>query len=525
MNIIAVIDPPPLSTWCVELLTLLVDHPDITLTRLVINNCDPHTGARAPMSAAPQRWLRQILDNPRFTHTCCVPAELPTTLAALLMADTGADLTTNTLLLQLGAGVSQQTALVGSCEWHFAIDSLPERALQALSRRDPVFDIHLWQRTASTKKWELIANHALPMQTYSESDVVHAVHAALPAFCITRLNWLSAGKALSSQDALLPKPNAESTSPDLARWEHDRYDQPASQPPTWQTLLKCLYHQGLARANNWLFREQWQLAVAPTAHTSLKTPFSQYKKILPPQNYHWADPHIIEHAGQQHVFFEELRFGDLTAHICHITVDEWGIHSKPSVVLQTEHHLSYPFVFKHAGEIFMLPECAATGAVTLYQATEFPHKWMPLIDLLENIDAVDSTLHFCAGRWWLFTNRMSHPTVDERDELWLYYASELITNNWHSHPLNPIVTGVDNARMGGALFMDDGELYRPSQYGGVRYGRGVNLNRIDCLTEHDYQETTIQRHHPTPQMAHVGAHTFSRTSQFTVIDRVVSKRR
>lgn len=45
------------------------------------------------------------------------------------------------------------------------------------------------------------------------------------------------------------------------------------------------------------------------------------------------------------------------------------------VVLTEDWHLSYPFVFEHEGDIFMMPEGSRSGQLKLYRAVDFPNEW------------------------------------------------------------------------------------------------------------------------------------------------------
>jgi len=84
--------------------------------------------------------------------------------------------------------------------WMPDLKALQTRALQALSARDPFFCISLLERSTtglnqdeSSESWDAIAVHTLPLQTFSISDLIVAVHACLPQLFLTQLNWLSQG--------------------------------------------------------------------------------------------------------------------------------------------------------------------------------------------------------------------------------------------------------------------------------------------------------------------------------------------
>ncbi len=103
-------------------------------------------------------------------------------------------------------------------------------------------------------------------------------------------------------------------------------------------------------------------------------------------------------------------------------------------------------------------------------------------------------------------------------ELFLFSTDDIFSGKWESHPCNPIVSDVRNARPAGKIFMEDGILYRPSQDCSLRYGRGFNINRIINLSETQYLEEKIVEVTPSWDKRLKGAHTFNSDGDFTVID-------
>jgi len=288
--------------------------------------------------------------------------------------------------------------------------------------------------------------------------------------------------------------------------------------------LRLLFVQSLQRIRDRLENDQWQLAFAledNAVNTSDNEPalrqISDYQALTPPQGHMWADPHVVPRDGDLHVFFEDLEFQEKKGRIATAKLTANGF---VDCVLDEPHHLSYPFVFTHDEVDYMIPETASQRTVSLYKARNFPYEWEHHINLLEDIDAADSTLLQHDGWWWLFTNSMSHPSVDERDELMIYFSRDLLSSEWQAHPLSPTVTGVDRARMAGRLFLHAGQLYRPVQYGAVRYGYGHGLARIDVLSTTDYRETLVSRCTPAARSPWTGSHTFTRTNGVTLVDRL-----
>ncbi len=251
----------------------------------------------------------------------------------------------------------------------------------------------------------------------------------------------------------------------------------------------------------------------------------RYKTLTPPKDRFWADPHIIHRNNKYYIYFEELPFATNKGHISLIEMSEDGTHSEPVAVLVKPYHLSYPFVFEHEGDTWMIPESGENKTVELYRCTQFPDQWEWVMNLMDGVCAVDATLHYHQGLWWMFTNIAAHPSLDNWDELHLFYAKDFRTNEWTPHTLNPVVSDVKNARPAGKLFIENGKLYRPSQNCSHRYGYGFNLSEIVELSTTNYQERVISRVTPDWDKHVVATHTYNKTGDLCMMDAMRVRRR
>lgn len=252
--------------------------------------------------------------------------------------------------------------------------------------------------------------------------------------------------------------------------------------------------------------------------------FGNYKKIIPPKDRFWSDPHVIQKNGNYYVFVEEFTYDTKKGHISVIVVDQQGNPSDPVRVLEKEYHLSYPYVFRWKDKVYLIPESADNRSIDLYECLEFPVRWTHKIKLMQNIKAVDTTVLFAQGKWWLFTgvaeNEASFPEV----ELFLFFSDNLFTSEWTSHPKNPIVSDLRSARPAGRIFARDGKLFRPSQNCSKSYGYGFNLNEILVLSETDYEEKTVVSVIPWDKSIRA-THTYSVEGKFTIIDAFTKRRK
>ncbi|MEM8943492.1 MAG: hypothetical protein AAGC91_15175, partial [Pseudomonadota bacterium] len=265
-----------------------------------------------------------------------------------------------------------------------------------------------------------------------------------------------------------------------------------------------------------LYENQWILMYG--TGSSLDFEPASFQSIIPPKDRFWADPFVFSRRGKDYVFFEELVYREGTGHISVAEIDQAGMRSQPVTILSEPHHLSYPFLFEHAGELYMLAEAIEKRVVPLYRCEHFPEKWVLERNLLEDLSAVDPTLFFHRGLWYLFVNVAENPGSSEWDELFLYVSDDPIRGNWAPHPCNPVVSDVRLARPAGRILEIDGDLYRPSQDCSHHYGYGLNLNRIVRLDPEHYAEELVRKIEPRWDPKTKAVHTLSMAGNLTVID-------
>lgn len=218
-------------------------------------------------------------------------------------------------------------------------------------------------------------------------------------------------------------------------------------------------------------------------------------KRFTPQNlvrtrYHqitgYADPFLFEHDGWLYLFYEEERL-KAKAPICAKRTKDLKKWEHLGVVLQEKHHLSYPNVFEHEGEIYMLPETRECDAVILYKAVEFPLRWEKHKTLVEGDKFADSCVLFHEGKWYLFTTAW----YGEKNGLRIF-VSDNLKGEYAEHPMSPITDDIALSRCGGAVFHYDGKLYRPAQDCANYYGENLRVYEIAELSPTSYKESLVK---------------------------------
>lgn len=270
-------------------------------------------------------------------------------------------------------------------------------------------------------------------------------------------------------------------------------------------------------------REQWELLF--DLNQRAEKDISTFRKISPPSDRFWADPHVIEKESGYYIFIEEYLYRTRRGHISVMEMDSSGNYKEPIPVLQKDYHLSFPSVFEWMGQYYMIPESSENRTIDLYECIKFPDRWQLKLTLMRDVKAVDTTVLHWQGKWWLFTAIAEQEAAAPQVELFLFYSNELFTDRWHAHPMNPIVSDIKRARAAGRIFPKDGRLVRPSQLCSSTYGYGFDLNEITVISEAEYCERTLISVRPDPMKGIIATHTYANLGGLTVIDALTHRPR
>jgi hypothetical protein len=250
-------------------------------------------------------------------------------------------------------------------------------------------------------------------------------------------------------------------------------------------------------------------------------PESAFVKVGKPFLRSHADPFLLDRDGRGHVFFEEYDNRLDKGRIATFSIGPDLRCTEPTVALEQPYHMSYPFVFEDGGALYMIPETTHNRTVDLYACERFPDGWRLRKRLLYGLDAADTNLLVHDGRYWLFTS-VRDPGRRGR-YLCIFFARELCAERWTPHPVNrrrlyeeaPNTSG----RGAGGFFRREGALIRPAQRNPDYYGQSIVLNRIDRLTEEEFQETPVGTvTAPARSGRKTGTHHVSLSDRFVVMD-------
>jgi hypothetical protein len=240
-------------------------------------------------------------------------------------------------------------------------------------------------------------------------------------------------------------------------------------------------------------------------------------KIPNPDNRFLADPFILKEGPVHYCFVEDFDFNLNRGCISVFEISSEG-HRFIGEALKENFHLSYPFIFKNNGQLYMCPETHEINEIRIYKCKNFPLEWELEKTIMKNISAVDTSIFFKENQWWLLTNICSAKMNDFTNELHIYSSDHFLKNNWIPHKNNPVVIDTLKGRNGG-LIIDDLDIYRVFQSQGFnKYGESIGLAKISKLTKTYYREDDKFKIKPNFFSNIEGTHTFNYHEGLLVID-------
>ncbi len=256
--------------------------------------------------------------------------------------------------------------------------------------------------------------------------------------------------------------------------------------PTNSTLLiyfiKNFAQRVVNEIRNLIFVDYWEIGFVDAPIQKFledDNPRAEWFKELDYSKFR-ADPFGVLINGKPNIWFEEYEYSSGLGFINQLKNEE------NLTILRKDTHLSYPYLFEESGKIYMIPENADAGKVSLYKLTN--DNWQLEKEVLSDFSGVDPTITKHDDLYWLFiTNKESKPSLN----LHIFFSDSL-HGNWTPHPLNPVKTDIRSSRPAGTIFSYDGYLYRPAMdYSRLNQGN-VTINKIEELTTKSFKESLVK---------------------------------
>lgn len=181
------------------------------------------------------------------------------------------------------------------------------------------------------------------------------------------------------------------------------------QPTFGETALYCarlafnVIHRMITNALRKLGGEPGNWSLVVSEGDILNSPLDRLTELKQPKGEFRADPFLFEHGGEKYVFFEACGHGGAKGRIEVGRIAGDQLEDVQALDLG-EAHNSYPYVFEHGDDIFMIPETHERNRVEVWRCVDFPGQWTLHATALEGQSPADTVLFEWEGQNWLFTN-------------------------------------------------------------------------------------------------------------------------
>ena len=234
----------------------------------------------------------------------------------------------------------------------------------------------------------------------------------------------------------------------------------------------------------------------------------------PPKGCYYADPFGFLIHDHLHLLVEAYSYNIHKGNITKFILEKDQKILNQEIILNTDIHFSYPFIFLADNNVYCIPETASTGKVMLFQFNTDTGNFEYLKTILDNFPAVDPSIIFYKNKYWLFLSNQRN----SNSSLFIFYADDL-KSTFIPHSQNPVKNDIRSSRPAGTLFITGDKLYRPSQDSSKTYGGGISVNLITTLTEDSFKEEIGYQIIPDEHSRYnKGLHTLSSAGEYTLID-------
>jgi len=272
------------------------------------------------------------------------------------------------------------------------------------------------------------------------------------------------------------------------------------------------------------YLKQWSIGIVNEKIEDVirnKNISKEIKWIQINNNYQFfADPFIFEsETGNYSILFEEMNYIKQYGIISQFKLDNTNNAIEKKVILDTNTHLSYPFIFYENGNMYVFPESSIRGKLSCYQYDSSSRSLQFIRDLI-NLPLLDSTILKHQNKYWVFSTMKG---IDSNKKLYIFYADNLF-GTYTPHPQNPVKVNINGSRPAGNFILLDGSIYRPAQGSGQYYGSSIIINKVIELSESKFEEEYyFSITPPKEEYYNFGIHTINYVNNKIIIDGLVRR--
>ena len=177
-------------------------------------------------------------------------------------------------------------------------------------------------------------------------------------------------------------------------------------------------------------------------------------------------------------FFYEKKKGVIS--LLNIDVKNYELIDK-KILLDQPFHQSYPFILRHNGKTYVLPEASESGNLFIYDFDE-QNETLCNQRVLIPEPLLDSTICQINDRWFLFCTKKG---PGKNSDLYVYESDDPLGGFKPVNDGKPLVNDLETARPAGYFVNVGDDLFRVSQVCSKFYGEYVKLLKLNSILPFD----------------------------------------
>ena len=248
-----------------------------------------------------------------------------------------------------------------------------------------------------------------------------------------------------------------------------------------------------------------------------KNIFKKIDLLKHKKNEFAADPFLFKYKNEVYVFYEKFNKELNKGVISVAKLKDNKLYNNKDILVK-KYHLSYPNIFEHNHNIYLIPETYQFNKLSIYKFIDFPHKLRLVKTFLKNEIVADPTFFNYKGSVWFFINKTNKNLLNLNKDLFLYKINKDFTKIT-PHKQNPIKSNMYGGRSAGSVIKYKTRYIRPAQINkkGI-YGFGLVFFEIKKLDLNLYIEKKITAILPKHFKNCKGVHHFSYLKGKVLID-------
>ena len=232
------------------------------------------------------------------------------------------------------------------------------------------------------------------------------------------------------------------------------------------------------------------------------------------KNHFFADPFLLSKNDDHiEVLVEDFPYYNKKGIIALLVIDHNFNLIEKRTICDQPYHQSYPFVLRHEGRVYVMPEASRSGALWIYELND-EHNALINKRLLINEPLLDSTISKIGNYWWLFCTKKG---AKSNSDLYIYYADNPL-GPYTPIQSSPLKSDLSKSRPAGCLVEVEGVYYRVAQVCTNSYGEGVAVCVIDDISTTSFSEHLYKTIVPDKLSYPQGLHTINCVDGLCVVD-------